>query len=221
MKQRIRSVIPRTAKEVERKVSGTGRAADYFVRGKLVGRRHWDSRGELSGELSFRNKRAHGIWRRWHSNGQLMWQTRYENGYEHGVARQWNEKGELIGSYRMNMGTGVDLWWDSSGKLLAEERHMLTGERHGFERWWIKRNEISEESHFQFAKEHGVFRRWSSGKLERGYPKFFIAGTKVTKRRYLSAAKTDATLPPYSAKDDLPRRRPLSLPLDRARRLVR
>jgi len=187
----------------------------------LVKKRFRDASGTLTGELSYRNGLRHGLWRRSHSNGQLMWQSRYKNGFEHGVARQWNEKGELIGTYRMNKGTGVDLSWGIGDNFPSEERHMRDGERHGVERWWIRRNEVSEESHFQSAKEHGIFRAWKLGALERGYPKFFINGAEVSQREYLKAAKTDSTLPPFNEKDNSPQRRPLSLPLDRPRRLVR
>ena len=120
----------------------------------------------------------------------------------------------------MNMGTGVDLWWGHDNGYPSEERHYLKGQRHGFERWWGKKNEVWKESHFKNGLDHGVFRKWKSGKLDRGYPKFYILGKKVTKREYLKAAKSDATLQPYDPKEDSQRRKPLSLPLDRSRRLV-
>jgi hypothetical protein len=121
------------------------------------------------------------------------------------LARQYAD-GKLIGSYRMKHGTGVDLWYWSKG-CLAEERYYQDGKRHGFERWWGDNKTVWQESHFHMDLEHGIFREWNSeGKLRRGFPQYFIQGRKVTRRKYLSAATSDATLPRFAEKDNSPRR---------------
>jgi hypothetical protein len=109
------------------------------------------------------------------------------------------------------MGTGVDLWWGTDGRYPTEERHYLKGWPHGFERWWCKKNEVYDELHYHNGQEHGIFRTWESGRLQPGYPKFYVLGKKVTKRQYISASKRDSTLPSYEARQDSPRRKPLQL----------
>ncbi|HYL74601.1 MAG TPA: hypothetical protein VEU96_10370 [Bryobacteraceae bacterium] len=220
MSNRIRGSIPRKAKEVAHYLNGEKVSAEYFVRGKLVGRRSWHANGQLDIEWSYRNGHPHGLWREWHENGQLFSQTQYKNRYEHGQALQWNREGRLIGGYRLNMGTGVDLWWGYSDHYPSEEHHLLNGLPHGFERWWSSRARIYSEDHWFNGERHGISRRWTDHRLDRGYPEFYISGKRTTKREYLKAAKNDATLPAYDLKDDSPRRKPLSLPLDGPRRLV-
>lgn len=212
MKGRIRSSVPRQAKEEAQYLNGNKISAEYFLNGELVGRRTWNEEGILIWDQAFRNGRQHGTYRRWHDNGQLEWEEPFRDGLVHGVCRQWDESGNLLGSFRMKMGTGVDLWWGWGG-FPTEERHYLNGQRHGYERWRFRKNEISQESHFHHDVEHGVFRRWKNRKLKRGYPKFYVHGKKVTKRAYIAASARDATLPPYIEKEDSPRRKPVKLPV--------
>ena len=212
--------IPKRAKEVAEYKDGRKLSADYYVAAKLVGKKYWHDNGQLSDEWTYRNGRLLSI-RSWHPNGQLHFETTYKNGLEHGTARQWNAKGSLIGAYRMKMGTGWDLWWGLKESFPSETRYFLDGKPHGVEQWWRRKNEVWEECHWTDGKHHGMWRMWTSGKLNRGYPEFYVSDKKVTKREYLREVKRDSTLPPYDPKDDSPRRKPPSLPLDRARRLVR
>lgn len=148
----------------------------------------------------------HGPFREFDSEGRLEHQSFYHLGKEHGLARQYAD-GKLIGTYRMKHGTGADLWYFSKG-CLSEERYYQDGRRHGFERWWDLDNKtVWQESHFCMDVQHGIFREWNfQGKLRRGFPQYFIQGRKVTRRKYLSAAKSDPTLLPFVEKDNLPRR---------------
>ncbi len=212
MNRHIRSSIPRRAEEEAQYLDGKRVSAEYFLSGELVGRRYLHHNGVLELEQCYRNGRAYGTSRRWHENGQLMWEEPFRDGLAHGVCRQWDEDGKLLWSSRMKMGTGVDLWWgDSRQQFPTEERSYLKGQRHGFERWWCRKNEIFEELHFHNGVEHGVFRRWTSGKLRRGCPKFYVLGKKVTKRAYIAASRRNATLPPYVGKEDSPRRKPVEI----------
>jgi len=216
MNRRVRSSIPRRAQEEAQYLDGQKVSAEYFVDGELVGRRSWNLNGVLEWDQALRNGRPFGTTRRWHANGQLMWEEPFRNGLAHGVCRQWDENGKLIGSSRMKMGTGVDLWWGAERQRFpTEERSYVKGLHHGFERWWCTKNEIFQETHYHHGVEHGIFRRWASGKLERGYPKFYVLGKKVTKREYMTASKKDATLPSYVEKEDSPRRKPVQVPTPR------
>lgn len=200
--------IPKRATEVSCFYeNGKKASAEYFIGKSLVGRRWWNENGQIIVEWTYRNGRAHGVWREWHENGQLLSQTQYVNGLEHGQAFQWNASGRLVGGYVMNMGTGVDLWWGS--RFPSEEHHMKDGLRHGLERWWSKRDEVHSERHWFNGRWHGIHREWTGRKLDRGFPEFHVNGAKMTKRAYLLAAETDSTLPRYDPKDDSPRREPL------------
>jgi antitoxin component YwqK of YwqJK toxin-antitoxin module len=210
---RIRSSIPRRAIEKALYLDGKKVSAEYFLSGELVGRRYWNENGILEWDQCLRNGHPFGTFRQWHSNGQLMWEEPFRNGLAHGICRQWDENGELLGASRMKMGTGMDLWWgDSRQKFPTEERSYMKGLHHGFERWWCRKNEIFQELHYRHGVEHGVFRQWTSGKLKRGYPKFYLSGKKVTKRAYIAASNHDATLPPYLDKENSPRRKPVEVP---------
>ena len=161
-------------------------------------------------EYGIKGNLVHGLYRKFDLDGQLCHQTSYHLGKEHGLARQY-ANGKVIGTYRMKHGTGADLWYEREG-CLSEERYYQDGKRHGFERWWNWDNKtIHQESHFCMDLQHGIVREWNSqGKLRRGFPQYYIQGQKVNRRKYLAAANSDPTLPPFSEKDNLPRR-PLPL----------
>ena len=143
--------------------------------------------------------------------GQLSSATNYIDGLEHGTAQQWAEDGTLVGSYTLDHGTGLDLWWDELwGRhwRLSEARQLRNGERHGYE-WWLgaEQSGVTRESHFAGGRAHGIQRDWNhAGRLRRGYPKYFINGQQVTKRQYLRATSQDASLPPFRAEDNHPQR---------------
>jgi antitoxin component YwqK of YwqJK toxin-antitoxin module len=208
------SSIPTEAEErvTERYDGGVKKKAEYYLNGEEVGRRWFFEAGDLEMEISVRDGRQHGPFRTWYESGQLSSETIYVNGLEHGTARQWAEDGTLIGTYEMDHGTGLDLWWtglsDEGGWHLSEARYMLAGDRHGFE-WWIDADQMSvnREGHFAKGQEHGVQRDWNSaGRLRRGFPKYFVNGGQVTKRQYLRAAHLDSSLPPFRAEDNRPER---------------
>jgi hypothetical protein len=151
--------------------------------------------------------RRHGASREFDSSGQLTHLTHYVHGLENGTSYQYGERGELIGIYRMNGGTGVDLWYSARG-VLSEERYYVRGSIHGYVRWWNGDNKtVSSEEHYFEGKYHGIFREWNfEGRLVRGFPKFFIQEKPVQKREYLKQAARDHMLPPYQPRDDDPHR---------------
>jgi len=179
--------------------------AAYLVDGKEIGYRFWSSNGLLNMEIGVKNGVMHGTFKRWYKNGQIQQDSTYIDGKEHGTTRQYSYDGALIGSYVMDFGTGVDLWFCSLG-VLSEERYYLDGKRHGFERWWSCDNEtIFMEFHFWNDLEHGIFRQWNAhDKLRRGFPQYYIMGKRVNKRQYMRACRNDPTLPPFVAEDNQP-----------------
>jgi hypothetical protein len=176
------------------------------VNGEIVGQRLRRKDGRLIWEIGWRNDQPNG-WERTWEEGRLAFEWFRLDGAEHGVCRQWY-KGRLVGWYVMDRGTGLDLYRDDNGFLLAMG-YVKSGKKHGFERAWEPpdSSRISSEHHFFEGAEHGIERLWDAeGSLEGGWPRFYVHGERVTKRQYLSAAKNDPTLPPFREEDDRPER---------------
>ena len=129
----------------------------------------------------------------------------------HGIAKQYDGRGRIVGTYKMNHGTGYDIWRDQlqAWPIYVSEIHpMRDGLPHGFE-WWLNQDQrsVCEEKHWFDGQWHGIEREWNfRNKLRRGYPKYWIRGEAVTKQQYLAAARKDATLPPFRLKDNSPKR---------------
>jgi hypothetical protein len=212
---RFRSSIPRRAEErtTARHTNGAKATVEYFIEGHRVGARGFDPEGNLESDCGWRDGLRHGTSYRIDIPGRLLSATPYSRGVEHGVARQWGEDGCLLGTYRMRGGTGIDLWWMETWRkprrrYLAEVHFMRRGQPHGFE-WWIDDGQasVSHERHWREGAVHGIERCWNfRGRLKRGYPKYFLAGQQVTRRQYIKATASDASLPPFRKAENRPRR---------------
>lgn len=99
----FRSSIPKRAEErvTSRHANGRSAATEYFVDGALVGRRSFDSDGQVELDCGWRDGRMHGTAYRLDTPGRLLSATPYANGLEHGVARQRGDDGRLLGTYRI------------------------------------------------------------------------------------------------------------------------
>ncbi len=67
MNGRIRSSIPRQAKEEAQYLDGQKISAEYFLDGELVGSRHWHQNGVMAS-------------RQWSENGELLGCSRMKMG---------------------------------------------------------------------------------------------------------------------------------------------
>jgi antitoxin component YwqK of YwqJK toxin-antitoxin module len=213
---RYRSSIPAGA--IERIVSEYRREgnlvwprrAECCLDGEIVGKRFYDEDGTLTGETPLKDGQKHGVAYRW-DDGQLISAEPYWEGKPHGTGMQWDEDGRLLGTYTLVHGMGLDIWRAvrEDGSIYVSEVHsMRDGVPHGFE-WWLDEDQASvwDEKHWHLGELHGIERRWNdSGRLRRGWPQYWIHGTKVTKRQYLRAAAKDDTLPPFREEDQLPQR---------------
>src|ERR1041385_7240318 len=113
---------------------GSKQSAFYKVGGEFVAYRWWSEDGLLTMEKGLnKDGLPHGEYRTWHDNGVIHSETFYVDGKEHGTAKQYDSDGKLIGTYKMDHGTGVDLWYLTLG-VLSEERHYSDGAMEGFER---------------------------------------------------------------------------------------
>src|SRR5207249_1521031 len=85
--------------------------AEYYIGKELVGTRTFHRTGELMFETPYKNGKKHGMTYRWDEPDVLLSCEPYQNGLMHGTAYQWARDGRLVGSYTMEQGTGLDLWW--------------------------------------------------------------------------------------------------------------
>jgi hypothetical protein len=209
-----RSSIPKAAHERVVATFLTG-PQKYMTRctlnGELVGIRFFHKTGDLESERPLKNGRLHGNLYFFDTQGQVISAEPFFNGLAHGVAKQFYDD-RLIGTYTMKHGTGLDLWRcldpNEGFPHLSEARYLKDGKWHGFEWVWMGRNSLHLERHFSSDLQHGIERWWnSSGKMRRGYPRYWREGKQVTTRQYLSACAKDPTLPLFREEDNGPQRK--------------
>jgi antitoxin component YwqK of YwqJK toxin-antitoxin module len=213
----VKSGIPQNAIEklvAENKtnLSQGHRVVDCFVAANHVGRRVYNQDGILIVETPMKAGLKHGREITWDDEANLLSIEPYRNGKIHGTAKQYGRNGKIIGIYKLQHGTGLDIWRqeDENNKVFVSEIHSLQdGVPNGYE-WWFtsSRRDLMHERHWQRGKLHGIERVWNrKGKLRRGYPKFFIEDQVVSKRKYVAMALLDKTLPIFQEKDNLPARK--------------
>ncbi|BDA69972.1 hypothetical protein CAL7716_041380 [Calothrix sp. PCC 7716] len=193
------NLIPLDAieKVIKYSINGEKESAHYYLDDEKIAYRAWHE-NQVCMEYSIKNEKMHGLFRTWHENGNLCELGFYIDGKEHGITKQYDDDGNLIGSYEMNHGTGVDLWY-SAKSIISEERHLKDGKRHGYERWWYDDNKtVWREQHFKDDIEHGIYREWNQkNSLRRGFPQYYVNGQKVNKQQYLKACIQDEFLPKF------------------------
>lgn len=208
------SAIPEHAREediTKRHGAGRGKVVkNYYLGRSYVGRRVYDKDGLLEDECSYKNGKKHGWEYHW-ENGRLSWALPYDNGREHGTARTWGTSGALLGSYTMDHGTGIDLWWNEleGEPQLTEARVVVDNLMDGYEYWFETGNPgvLRKEKWWSKGRLHGIEREWNDrGRLRRGFPKYWIHDRQVDKRTYERAVKADTTLRPFRIEDNQPSR---------------
>ena len=207
------NVVEQTTREFRREGGAIyHRLTDCILDGEVVGRRAYSEEGQLVTESPLRNGLRHGREFQWDDDGTLLSIEPYVNGRVHGTAKQYGRRGKIIGTYELRHGTGYDIWRQENedGSIYISEIHTLrNGLPHGYE-WWLtdKPHVVSHELHWHEGEYHGIERQWNlANKLRRGFPQYWINGSRVTKPKYLQAAKNDPTLPPFREKDNSPRRK--------------
>jgi antitoxin component YwqK of YwqJK toxin-antitoxin module len=208
-----RSSIPAKAVERVKQTHKNGKKllCRYFMGQRLVGARLFYDDGVCHLEYGITNRRKHGNHYEWDSDGKFMFHEKYRNGVAHGLARQWSTvNGRLIGSFQMKNGSGIDMWWQEYTRRphLSEVRYMKDGLLHGVE-WWVDSNQKSvwSERHWYNGRWHGIDRQWDHhGKLDTGFPKYYVNNREVTPKAYAKRCETDSTLQRYRVEDDRPQR---------------
>jgi hypothetical protein len=196
--------IPATATERVVAVDDAGRKrrSEFWLRGRLVGRAWWDETDAIATGLRRGVPNGYQIE---YVDGRVSYAEPFVGGVQHGWARQYARSGRLIIECRFDRGTGTDYWCDDRGHL-SEEHPLVSGKPSGVERWWASERGIYSETHWLEGQWHGPRRHWREGKLDRGFPQFFIRGKRASKRDYLKAVRRDPTLPAYRPEDDSPER---------------
>jgi len=188
------------------------RTVNCILNGQVVGRRYYTPDGTLVMETPLKDGQKHGREFTWSEDGTLLSVEPYVKGKIHGTAKQYGYSGKPIGTYRLIHGTGFDIWRSerTAGRVTISEIHSLReGLPHGYE-WWFNDDggSLWHERHWHVGTYNGIERMWNSqGKLKRGYPKYWIMGQTVSKRKYLQAAKSDQTLPVFREQDNSPQRK--------------
>ena len=180
---------------------------EYVLNDKVVGMRFYDENGKLEREYGLKDGAMHG--REYDFiNGRVHFVANWIEGKEHGTCKQYDYAGKVMQRYKMNHGTGLDLWRCNITGTLAEACYKVDGKLNGYE-WFINSDQKSvwEERHCVEGFIHGIWRFWNTqGRFHRGFPQYFIKGQKVDKRRYIKACKSYPTLPPFRLKDNKPYR---------------
>ena len=191
------------------------RVVEHSVNGVVVGTREYDEEDRLIGERPLKSGKKHGIEYTWYDNGQLELAEPYCDGRIHGTAKQWDEDGRLIGTYTLRHGTGFDIWRnlrEDGTPYVAEIQTYRDGFFDGFTWWFNEDRSVWWEWHWRQGAQHGIERQWNDHeRLARGWPKYWIDGNQVDKRRYVRAVRRDSSLPPFRDADQAPLR---ALPRD-------
>ena len=127
--------------------------------------------GRIFQEVPFVGGKINGVLREWHRNGVLAKEVPMKDGLRHGICKQWNDKGEMLGTFEMDMGTGISKQWFPNGQIEFEAS-------------------IVDE------KFTGRMRRWDeNGALLQ--ETFFTANKMVSREDYQRAVEADASLPSF------------------------
>jgi hypothetical protein len=197
--------IPAAATEriTERDDVGEKQGSEFWLRGRLVGRAWWDELG-LVVATGLRRGVPDG-YQIEYVDGRISYAEPFVDGVQHGWARQYAPSGRILMECPFRSGSGTDYWCDDRGQL-SEEHPLVGGRPSGVERWWADGRSIYSETHWLDGEWHGPHRRWRGGKLDQGFPEFYIRGKRTSKPAYLKALRDDLTLPAYRPEDDSPER---------------
>lgn len=133
--------------------------------------RSYHPNGTLRFESDFVDGLPDGVQRHWHPNGVLAKQYNFVNGLFDGDQSEWNENGELLGTFHMEQGTGLFFSWHENGQVNIEF-YQINGGYSGRQVFY-----------------------WPDGKIVAVH--YYINNSKVTKKKYGEACKTNLQLPQY------------------------
>jgi len=118
--------------------------AEVISNRKVIGKRIYNGNEILVKETPIKNGKKRGIEYSFYDSGQVELTEPYFEGKMHGTAYQYSEAGKLMGTYKMEHGTGYDIWRHNCMEedrnpddiYVSEIHSMKDGLPHGFE-WWL------------------------------------------------------------------------------------
>lgn len=168
---------------------------------RRLGRLIWSRGGRLMHEQPLDAQgRAHGIEVERDDAGAIVWCAAWVHGSMHGPLMHFDERGVPVLVTQFVRGQGTDLWMNCG--QISEVRELLDGVPHGLVRWGDPRRPC-EEGYFVRGRRHGIFREWESdGTLRKGFPRYYLEDTRVSRRAYELARTEDSSLRPCVARED-------------------
>jgi hypothetical protein len=162
---------------------------------------NWTAGGHLLHELPLDAAgKGHGFEVERDDSGRIVWCAHWVHGSMHGPVMQFDERGRPLFVTHFVHGRGTDIWMNCGE--VAEVRELLDGKLHGLVRWGNPRRPY-DEGHFCRGERHGIFREWlPSGHLRKGFPRFYLKDSQVSRRVYEAAQAEAVSLPRYNARDD-------------------
>lgn len=116
--------------------------------------------GVLAYEVTFKDNKPIGDYKRYHENGKLNAYLIYDNIGEWADAKLYNEDGKIVaeGKYFGKLKDG--LWvYSNKGTKIAEENFKM-GKKEGISKTFFSNGSTSEEKNWTNDKENGVWRQY-------------------------------------------------------------
>lgn len=202
--ERFTLELPADAPRGATAVGRPGSPGTVEANGAKVALATWDEQGRLLWTVPLdRDGKRHGVEREI-EEGRTVWLVPWDHGTQHGLAQHLATDGALLATSVFVRGKGVDVYCEADGSL-SEYREIENDVRHGIERWGDPTCPYIEE-HLHRGRDHGIRRRWHEGRLEAGYPRYFVDGEEVPRERYVQAALDRPELPPDLRHEDEPAR---------------
>jgi len=116
--------------------------------------------GVVAYEVTFKDNKPVGDYKRYHENGKLNAFLVYDNEGKWADAKMYDDNGELIAEGKYNGKLKEGLWvYSNKGKKIAEESYK-NGKKEGTSKSFFESGSISEEKHWKNDVENGVWRQY-------------------------------------------------------------
>ncbi len=116
--------------------------------------------GVTAYEVTFKDDKPVGIYKRYHENGKLYALLNYDDKGEWADAKLYDEDGDLIGEgkYFGKIKDGLWTYYDKGVKV-AEENYKM-GKKNGTSKTYYKNGQVSEEKNWTDDVENGVWKQY-------------------------------------------------------------
>jgi len=116
--------------------------------------------GVVAYEVTFKNNKPIGDYKRFHENGKINAYLIYDNNGEWADAKMYDDNGKIVaeGKYFGKLKDG--LWvYSQDGKKVAEENFKM-GKKEGVSKTFFNNGSVSEEKNWKNGIENGVWRQY-------------------------------------------------------------